>query len=433
MKFSLKKTTKHDVDKLLRQDAPSDVAFWTVVQRYYSFEEPSSRWSKLRKSLQKQLKKKKGSASSELDSMTLEERSQIFSQIFGNWNGFDQTIRNDFTTLLDRANLNQTTINSLNRIVSILLAFEDITRFNKLAFDLWMLESDTEIYKPDYQLSNLLADQENLSESERLWLMAHEAGYINWCRLLSYGPWSEDHTSSFIVSFIKESLEKLSQKSFKSSSLSEQLKSHIETWKLHLKNHRKKLPGDFLPNTIVLVEGSSEKILVPVFCNLVNLDVNLKAVEVKACGGAKQVVKQYLNLRDIIELPIVSVLDADVFEESQILEESLRDIDSLHVLSSGELEDTYSRQSFLKIINLYLAKVGTTNFLTVEELNTSSGRVEQMTKFWRKKKLGEFDKVEFAKIASQSLGAKDVPVDFIGVIGSIKESIDAKRKSRFAK
>ena len=111
---------------------------------------------------------------------------------------------------------------------------------------------------------------------------------------------------------------------------------------------------------------------------------------------------------------------------------SLREIDSLLVLKEGELEDSYSDETFVKLINYYIAETGSATFLPLEKLNLNKGRVEQVSRFWRRNNLGEFDKLEFARLSSKRLQSEDVPREFTRIIGSIKEAAHGKEALRFS-
>lgn len=414
-----------ELEKYANQDLPSDEEFWTVVQRYFSFEEPSSRWSKHRKSLQKQLKRVKSDIS-EIDSMTLLERSSIFSHIFGNGN--IETIED-----IDVLREDQSYSEKLNEKISLLFAFAEIRLFRSLAFDLWKTDDtldkgdDTPPVK-DISPADQFTERFELSTAEAAWLKNAELSSINWLKLIASGPWDDDPRRVFVVALINR-LSTLS-KEHHSDLVTGMVTAFDET----LKEHRSSLPAEFLPESLVLVEGQSEEILLPRFGELKGLDFRENAVHVKSCGGAKQVVRQYLNLRDILALPIASILDADVLEEAEILKESLRDEDLLLVLADGELEDSFEPAAFIKMINEYIGATGSSTFLAVDKLRSGESRVKQMTQFWRRNKLGSFDKIEFAQVVSEKLESIDVPREFSNLMETIRESNNHARKElRFAR
>ena len=405
------------------QDVPSPDDFWTMIQRYFSLEEPSSRWSKQRKSLLKLLKRVE-SSNPDLDSMTLEMRSRIISQFFGfgNSDTLDSVVQ--LSELSGRKKSCANITGSINRAISVLFALEDLRRFQKLAFDLWM-KDDTLSHSAATPFAYSLRDTLPISDSESAWLISAELSQICWTRLLNEGPWIGDSRWLFLTAVME---------SIATSENPENILVCQSIWNETLKKFREaqSIPGDFLPKVIVLAEGQSEEILLPRFAELKGTDFASHAVEVKSCGGAKQVVRQFLNLRDVVELPMVAILDSDVNEEAEILKESLREIDSLLVLKEGELEDSYSDETFVKLINYYIAETGSATFLPLEKLNLNKGRVEQVSRFWRRNNLGEFDKLEFARLSSKRLQSEDVPREFTRIIGSIKEAAHGKEALRFS-
>ncbi|MBI1271420.1 hypothetical protein GC174_13405 [bacterium] len=321
----------------------------------------------------------------------------------------------------------------MNEKISLLFAFADMRLFRSLAFDLWKTDDtlDNSDHTPpvdDISPAAQFTARFELSTAEAAWLKNAELSSINWLKLIASGPWEDDPRRVFVVALIN-----------RLSTLSEENNSDLVTgmttaFDETLKEHRSSLPAEFLPESLVLVEGQSEEILLPRFGELKGLDFRKNAVHVKSCGGAKQVVRQYLNLRDILALPIVSILDADVLEEAEILKESLRDEDLLLVLANGELEDSFEPAAFIKMINEYIGTTGSSTFLAVDKLRSGESRVKQMTQFWRRNKLGSFDKIEFAQVVSEKLESIDVPREFSSLMEAIRESTNHERKRlRFAR
>lgn len=356
--------------------------------------------------------------------MTLEMRSRIISQFFGfgNSDTLDSVVQ--LSELSGRKNSCANITGSINRAISVLFALEDLRRFQKLAFDLWM-KDDTLSHSAATPFAYSLRDTLPISDSESAWLISAELSQICWTRLLNEGPWIGDSRWLFLTAVME---------SIATSENPENILVCQSIWNETLTKFREaqSIPGDFLPKVIVLAEGQSEEILLPRFAELKGTDFASHAVEVKSCGGAKQVVRQFLNLRDVVELPLVAILDSDVNEEAEILKESLREIDSLLVLKEGELEDSYSDETFVKLINYYIAETGSATFLPLEKLNLNKGRVEQVSRFWRRNNLGEFDKLEFARLSSKRLQSEDVPREFTRIIGSIKEAAHGKEALRFS-
>ncbi len=86
------------------------------------------------------------------------------------------------------------------------------------------------------------------------------------------------------------------------------------------------------------------------------------------------------------------------------------------------------------MINEYIGATGSSAFLPVDRLRTGESRVKQMAQFWRRNKLGSFDKIEFAQVVSQKLESIDVPREFSTLMDTIRESTNDERKElRFAR
>ena len=181
------------------------------------------------------------------------------------------------------------------------------------------------------------------------------------------------------------------------------------------------------PAIIVLVEGQSELIVLPHFARLSGKPLEELGAMVIASGGAQQVARRYLTMRDVLKIPIVCVFDGDAEASSMIIEESLRDCDGLICLESTELEDCYSHEQLLKILNWQLLKIGQTLSSENFSIPKIGPRKNALNKLFRSLGLGDFDKIEFAKsTVALTSGKNDVPAEMNKVIDFV-----SKIKARF--
>jgi hypothetical protein len=183
------------------------------------------------------------------------------------------------------------------------------------------------------------------------------------------------------------------------------------------------IKGHLRPAIIVLVEGQSELIVLPHFARLKGEPLESLGALVIASGGAKQVARRYLTMKDVLNIPIVCVFDGDAEDSSILIEEALRDCDRLCCLEAKELEDCYSYEQLLKILQRQLAQTG--QALTSESLDIpkEGPRKEALNKLFRSCGLGDFDKIEFAKsTVSLARSKEDVPDDMSKVIEDVAET-----------
>lgn len=362
---------------------------WSLLSRILTFDDPASKSQQLRKAVRKQLDKK-----APFDTLPLEERAYVFTKIFagGKYARYDA-----------------------ERLVSFNLAFEDLQRFNKLSFEPWAQLEAGKTPSP----TGLLA-RADLSAAENLWLASSVLNTPNWSQLADDGPWNDDLRAQFIAFYIEHAAMELTGADNADDD------SFFEKgrwlWQELLDSRRSTLPGSFLPNIIVLVEGQTEALVLPTFADLLGINFNEAAVHIEACGGAKQVVKQYLNLKELTVLPVLCVLDADVSEAAEIINDSLRDQDRMLTLDAGEMEDSFSMPAFHRLVNVYLKENGCLESIDYSELKDSGAeRLDTLDRLFRIRGLGNFDKIGFAEVVAKNLNKPDVPDDGKRIIAVIKE------------
>lgn len=377
----------------INSEYASDETFWTVVQKILSFEEPSSKWSQIRKALRKQLKRSNGGRV-DIESLPLKEQCTIFAQLFGNGNG-------------DR--LRQKS----NATVSNRLAMEDLKRHRTIAFD--SFRSTLADSCLEGEIDPTCPDGAGLKESERLYLELMTRSTPDWCRLLSAGPWQDDARAHAIADFLRDRL-----------GGSDPDADAEGAWETTMLEHRKSLPGEFLPRVLCLVEGQTEQILLPVFGALLSYHFGGAGVRVVSCGGARQVVRNYLSMRETVALRIITILDGDVREEAEVVADSLRSGDRLITLASGEIEDTFKSDTMLRLARHYF----NSPCIEPQDIPTPPGCARGLAELARTKGLPAFDKIGFARAAAGLLAPADIPDEGRSIIESIKE-IASERAFRF--
>ncbi|MCA9800700.1 MAG: ATP-dependent endonuclease [Cyanobacteria bacterium HKST-UBA02] len=363
-----------------------------MVQKILSFEEPSSKWSQIRKALRKQLKRSNG-GKVDIESLSLKEQCTIFAQLFGNGNG-DQLRQKS------------------NKTVSNRLALEDLKRHRTIAFDSFR-STLAGASLEDIQDSSSGSETE-LEESERLYLELMTRSTPDWCRLLSAGPWQDDERALAIADFLKD----INEGGPESDSGS--------AWETTMLEHRQRLPGEFLPRALCLVEGQTEQILLPVFGDLLSYHFDSAGIRIVSCGGARQVVRNYLSMKETVALPIIAVLDGDVSEEAEVLADSLRSGDRLITLRSGEIEDTFKRDTILRLARDYFNSTS----IEKEDIPAPPGCARGLAELARTKGLPAFDKVGFARTAADLLAPADLPDEGRVIVETIKEIV-SDRALRF--
>jgi hypothetical protein len=198
----------------------------------------------------------------------------------------------------------------------------------------------------------------------------------------------------------------------------------------HREEMRSQLAPDFLPEKLLIVEGQTEAILIPLFARLSDFDLSEQRILLLSGGGANQVAKRFLTYREATKLPIASLLDGDAESQYEIIGQHMQLSDLLFSLPSGEFEDTFEIGKFVQLLNRYLQSMTGVNAPSLVEFqplkkdlfSISQKRTQVLNKIWREKSLGNFDKVEFADFVAQTIKSKDeIPKDLSAMLERMKE------------
>ncbi len=198
----------------------------------------------------------------------------------------------------------------------------------------------------------------------------------------------------------------------------------------HREEMRSQLAPDFLPEKLLIVEGQTEAILIPLFARLSEFDLSEQRILLLSGGGANQVAKRFLTYREATKLPIASLLDGDAESQYEIIGQHMQLSDLLFSLPSGEFEDTFEIGKFVQLLNRYLQSMTGVNAPSLVEFqplkkdlfSISQKRTQVLNKIWREKSLGNFDKVEFADFVAQTIKSKDeIPKDLSAMLERMKE------------
>ncbi len=398
--FSKHSAVAHAIDTSNSRIA-SQPELWAVVSKILAFDEPTSKSQYLRKSARKHLDKR-----ANFEALTLQEQGRIFTSIFQEEDQIeDQTI---------------------SRLVNFTLAFEDLKRFSKIAFATWC--------KAEWQAepidASVAAIDFDLTVPEKLWLTNAMLSVPGWTTIAKNDQSQADPRLRTITTLIEILHEQRAE--FSNGTTTESLARTLAIWNDLLNKKRNDLPGSFLPKIVLLVEGQTESLILPTFAKLLGVNFNARAVYIESCGGAKQVVKHYLNLKELTTLPIICVLDADVSESAEIITDSLRTQDRMLTMNAGEMEDSFTPTTFHRLLNIYLKETGCLEPIGFSELTTSEGdRIEVLDRLFRIRGLGNFDKIGFAETAVKNLHKSDVPDDGKRIIGMVEEVYNAGVKLRF--
>jgi len=342
--------------------------------------------------------------------LSLPEQDQMLNQIYG--------------SDLPSANL---------ILLNVILALEDIDRFNSSAFELWLSSSTDVTNTRNKGFTELLGvlgyhaqgrqdlcrflEQQGLAASSALWAYRASIVVPDWSRLIGDGPWLKDSRASLFADFL--------QSNGAEEGYVDRIQAARVTFRAALGRHRKYLPGAFLPRLLLLVEGPTEVLLIPHFARTLGFDLSSNAVAVVPAGGSNQVVRKYLELRQVTTLPLVVALDADAGAQARLLAESMRQGDRLHILPSGEIEDTFDLKVLKTYLNYFIKKFKLIQPVVLSDFKSTERRTVTLDRLWRERGLGDFDKIGFARdIVEHEMTPDEVPADARLLVQILKLSLE---------
>lgn len=170
--------------------------------------------------------------------------------------------------------------------------------------------------------------------------------------------------------------------------------------------------------TVVIVEGITEEILLPEFASILGFDFMRYGIKVIPAGGKNQVVKLYYSLSQQLKLPIFVLLDKDAVDNVDAINSRLRKEDRVHLLDCGEFEDLLPKHLIVRSINSHLKNFASVN---VDDITKSEPMVRVLEEFFREHGIHEFKKAEFAHIVQTMISSEnDVSDEIRFIIESIK-------------
>lgn len=185
------------------------------------------------------------------------------------------------------------------------------------------------------------------------------------------------------------------------------------------KSERQKKGFLFPIESVVIVEGITEEILLPQFAKILGFDLFKNGIKIIPAGGKNQVVKLYYSLSEELKLPIFVLLDKDAIENVNTINKKLRKSDSVYLLNSGEFEDLLTKPLILKTINSDLKNFAT---VSIEDISRDEPMVKILEEIFKEKGLHEFKKAEFAHLVKQQISTEnDISDEIKLIINDIKQ------------
>ena len=151
---------------------------------------------------------------------------------------------------------------------------------------------------------------------------------------------------------------------------------------------------------LIIVEGITEEILLPVFADKMKSNFYKNGIFILGAGGKSKSPALYFRLKDKVKIPIVFLFDSDAKEICSSLQKMIEKKDKTILIESGEFEDIISINLLKRALN-YEYQPATP--IIKEELHLHRKMCENIENFYRTRHLGEFKKSKLSKIIAKNV------------------------------
>lgn len=165
----------------------------------------------------------------------------------------------------------------------------------------------------------------------------------------------------------------------------------------------KKYKLQFPVQKLIIVEGITEEILLPVFAQKLNYSFEENGVYILGAGGKSKSPSIYLKLRNRLKIPILLLFDNDAEEICTVLNKNLEKKDKTFLIKNGEFEDILSINLIKRALN---NEYEPATKLIKDDLLISDRMCENIELFYRTRHLGEFKKSKVSKLIANNIKYK---------------------------
>lgn len=169
---------------------------------------------------------------------------------------------------------------------------------------------------------------------------------------------------------------------------------------LSLEEIREKYSLCFPVSKLLIVEGITEEILLPVFADKLNKNFNKNGIYVLGAGGKSKSPSLYMQLKEKLKIPVILLFDEDAREICRDLKNNLLKKDKYILIEHGEFEDILPVSLIKRSLNNEYMPATPVNF---QELRQEEKMCDNIEAFYRTRHLGEFKKSKLAKIIAENV------------------------------
>ena len=170
--------------------------------------------------------------------------------------------------------------------------------------------------------------------------------------------------------------------------------------KLSFEDIREKYLLCFPVTKLLIVEGITEEILLPVFADKLNKNFNKNGIYVLGAGGKSKSPSLYMQLKEKLKIPVILLFDEDAKEICRDLNNNLLKKDKYILIEHGEFEDILHVNLIKRSLNNEYLPITP---VTVDDLRLYNKMCDNIENFYRTRHLGEFKKSKLAKIIAANV------------------------------
>lgn len=156
----------------------------------------------------------------------------------------------------------------------------------------------------------------------------------------------------------------------------------------------------FPVNKLIIAEGITEEILLPVFAEKLNKSFYSNGIYILGAGGKSKSPALYMKLKDKVKIPIILLFDSDAKEICSVLKKQLAPKDKIIIIDKGEFEDVISPNLLKRSLNKEYEPIDP---ILIDELRVHKKMCENIEDFYRTRHLGEFKKSKLSKIIASNV------------------------------
>lgn len=151
---------------------------------------------------------------------------------------------------------------------------------------------------------------------------------------------------------------------------------------------------------LIIAEGITEEILLPVFAKKSGRDFDKEGIFIIGSGGKSKSPDLYAKVKDKIKIPVILLFDKDAEKIAGTLANYMEKKDKLTVIENGEFEDIISKNLIKRALNKFYEPATP---LTKEELRNEKRMCKNIENFFRTRHLGEYKKSAVSKIFAENI------------------------------